>query len=313
MKFKDLRENIAARMVSMAVKHTTPKKKPLVKEGDVADAVIGKETMDSLRRIRQSQKEQETMSSAEKSKKAADFWNKQLAREGRADDAFAELDKEIGRVKFKNSYMDTDKGAAATAPTTKDYSDNKPATSIGATSKNYMDKGPATPIKPPPSFEKGSTTKFKDLPELDKEQWRRDRKAAGMPTLPEENSPQTGDGIYLELGESVIETEIIGETDDGYVLFVDEEAEKILQKTVTSEATYQGKNVPLNKPMSGDVAKSKVYVKGPSGRVVKVNFGDKNMAIKKHIPSRRKSFRARHRCETPGPKHKARYWSCKAW
>jgi hypothetical protein len=290
MKFKDLRENIAARMVSMAVKHTTPKKKPLVKEGDVADAVMGKETMDSLRRIRQSQKEQETMSSAEKSKKAADFWNKQLTKEGSAEDAFADLNKEIGRVKFKSNYMDTDKGAEAIGPSSKNYSDNNPATPSGTTSKSYMDKGPATPIKPPPSYVK---SKVKDLPE--------------------ENSPQTGDGIYLELGESVIETEIIGETDDGYVLFVDEEAEKILQKTVTSEATYQGKNVPLNKPMSGDVAKSKVYVKGPSGRVVKVNFGDKNMAIKKHIPSRRKSFRARHRCETPGPKHKARYWSCKAW
>ena len=79
------------------------------------------------------------------------------------------------------------------------------------------------------------------------------------------------------------------------------------------EAKYQGREVPLNKPMQGDVAKSKVYVKGPKGNVVKVNFGDKTMRIKKNIPSRRKSFRARHRCETPGPKWKARYWSCRAW
>lgn len=79
------------------------------------------------------------------------------------------------------------------------------------------------------------------------------------------------------------------------------------------EAKYQGRTVQLNKPMQGDVAKSKVYVKGPKGNVVKVNFGDPNMRIKKSNPARRKSFRARHRCDNPGPKWKARYWSCRAW
>lgn len=79
------------------------------------------------------------------------------------------------------------------------------------------------------------------------------------------------------------------------------------------EAEYQGRTVPLGKPMKGDVKKSKVYVKGPKGNVVKVNFGDKNMKIKKNIPARRKSFRARHNCANPGPRWKARYWSCKAW
>ena len=81
----------------------------------------------------------------------------------------------------------------------------------------------------------------------------------------------------------------------------------------TNEAEYQGRKVPLGKPMAGDVAKSKVYVKKPNGKVVKVNFGDKNMKIKKSNPNRRKSFRARHRCENPGPRWKARYWSCRAW
>ena len=80
------------------------------------------------------------------------------------------------------------------------------------------------------------------------------------------------------------------------------------------EATYQGKKVPLNKPMKGDVKKSKVFVDPDGdGKAQKVNFGDKNMTIKKHIPGRRKSFRARHNCDNPGPKDKARYWSCKAW
>ena len=79
------------------------------------------------------------------------------------------------------------------------------------------------------------------------------------------------------------------------------------------EAKYQGREVPLGKPMQGDVKKSKVYVKKPNGKVVKVNFGDKNMRIKKNSPGHRKSFRARHHCENPGPRWKARYWSCRAW
>ena len=79
------------------------------------------------------------------------------------------------------------------------------------------------------------------------------------------------------------------------------------------EAEYQGRKVQLGKPMAGDVKKSKVYVKGPKGNVVKVNFGDKKMKIKKSNPKRRKSFRARHNCDNPGPRWKARYWSCRAW
>ncbi len=79
------------------------------------------------------------------------------------------------------------------------------------------------------------------------------------------------------------------------------------------EAKYQGREVPLGKPMAGDVKKSKVYVRGPKGNVVKVNFGDKKMKIKKSNPKRRKSFRARHNCANPGPRWKARYWSCRAW
>ena len=82
---------------------------------------------------------------------------------------------------------------------------------------------------------------------------------------------------------------------------------------VVVEAEYQGRKVTLNKPMKGDVKKSKVYVKNEKGNVIKVNFGDPNMKIKKSNPARRKSFRARHNCKNPGPKTKARYWSCRAW
>ena len=79
------------------------------------------------------------------------------------------------------------------------------------------------------------------------------------------------------------------------------------------EAEYQGRTVKLNKPMRGDVKKFKVYVKNPKGNVVKVNFGDPDMRIKKSNPARRRSFRARHNCDNPGPKTKARYWSCRKW
>jgi hypothetical protein len=83
---------------------------------------------------------------------------------------------------------------------------------------------------------------------------------------------------------------------------------------VVIEAEYRGRKVKLNKPMRGDVKKFKVYVKDPKTKnVKKVNFGDPNMRIKKSNPKRRKSFRARHNCDNPGPKTKARYWSCRKW
>lgn len=80
------------------------------------------------------------------------------------------------------------------------------------------------------------------------------------------------------------------------------------------EAEYHGRDVPLGKPMAGDVKKFKVYVKDPkTGNIKKVNFGDPNMRIKKSNPARRRSFRARHHCDNPGPRTKARYWSCRKW
>jgi len=87
-----------------------------------------------------------------------------------------------------------------------------------------------------------------------------------------------------------------------------------------SEAEYQGRNVQLGKIMQGDIKKFKVYVKNDKGKVVKVNFGfggksakGKRMVIKKNNPERRKSFRARHNCDNPGPRWKPRYWACRTW
>jgi len=82
---------------------------------------------------------------------------------------------------------------------------------------------------------------------------------------------------------------------------------------VITEAEYQGRKVQLGKPMRGDVKKFKVYVKNPKGNVIKVNFGDPNMRIRKSNPARRRSFRARHRCHTANDRTSARYWSCRNW
>ena len=80
------------------------------------------------------------------------------------------------------------------------------------------------------------------------------------------------------------------------------------------EAEYQGKKVKLNDPIRGGSKKFYVYVKNEKGNVIKVSFGDTTgLSIKRDDPARRKSFRARHNSDNPGPKTKARYWSCYQW
>ena len=91
------------------------------------------------------------------------------------------------------------------------------------------------------------------------------------------------------------------------------------EKQPMTEAEYQGRKVKLGKIMQGDAKKFKVYVKNPKGNVVKVNFGQGGdakggtMRIRKSNPKARANFRARHNCDNPGPRHKARYWSCRKW
>lgn len=114
----------------------------------------------------------------------------------------------------------------------------------------------------------------------------------------------------LEIGTVISEV-----FEDGVLIEVDDYAISIMEShgAILSEAEYKGREVELNKPMRGDVKKFKVYVKNAKGNVVKVNFGDPDMRIRKSNPARRKSFRARHNCDNPGPKDKARYWSCRKW
>ena len=120
--------------------------------------------------------------------------------------------------------------------------------------------------------------------------------------------------IIRNEAEEVEEYDVVNEND------INELVEDLrAYKPDVNEAEYQGRKVKLGKPMRGDTAKFKVYVKNPKGNVVKVNFGhkgkggEKTMRIKKSDPARRKAFRARHNCDNPGPRHKARYWSCRAW
>jgi len=133
---------------------------------------------------------------------------------------------------------------------------------------------------------------------------------------------------YLYLREVIdltgIDLEKIVETDLGeYGMFEGQMVPLDMpmpDEELINEAEYQGRKVQLGKPMQGDVKKFKVFVKNAKGKVVKVNFGfggtsakGKRMVIKDKNPKKRAAFRARHNCKNPGPRWKARYWSCKAW
>jgi len=124
--------------------------------------------------------------------------------------------------------------------------------------------------------------------------------------------------VSTDIGEDIVE-ETYDDDDEFYeqygVMYYNDDDDPI------DEAEYQGRTVKLGKPMQGDVKKFKVYVKDPKTKnVKKVNFGHggssvkgKAMKIKKNNPGARKSFRARHNCDNPGPRTKARYWSCRKW
>jgi hypothetical protein len=127
--------------------------------------------------------------------------------------------------------------------------------------------------------------------------------------------PGVGDYLDIESEDTCVEGMIADVTEDGYIVDVSESALEYLSSIAQlEEAEYHGHAVKLGKPMQGDVKKFKVYVRNPkTGKVVKVNFGDKTMRIHKSNPARRRSFRARHNCASPGPRTKARYWSCRKW
>ena len=119
--------------------------------------------------------------------------------------------------------------------------------------------------------------------------------------------------------ESVMEYDVENKQDYQDFMEYMRETYGTMKESQLEEAEYQGRKVKLGKPMQGDTKKFKVYVKNPKGNVVKVNFGQGGdakggtMRIRKSNPKARANFRARHNCDNPGPRHKARYWSCRKW
>jgi hypothetical protein len=140
--------------------------------------------------------------------------------------------------------------------------------------------------------------------------------------VPVKENDQPG-GYYGDDATEIDEYDVENEQDThDFIKFMREYTKQLAEANCNCvyEAEYQGRSVKLGKPMQGDVKKFKVYVKNDKGNVVKVNFGfggtsakGKRMVIKKDNPERRKNFRARHNCDNPGPRWKARYWSCRAW
>ena len=156
----------------------------------------------------------------------------------------------------------------------------------------------------------------------------------------QQHYPRTGDVFAFELADgTLLETYVMDQDDVGDILLdstdqiyslleqwelLDDGLNESTTDIDVEEAKYQGREVPLGKKMKGDVKKFKVYVRNPkTGNIKKVNFGhggtsakragQKTMSIKRSNPARRKSFRARHNCDNPGPRTGARYWSCKNW
>jgi len=109
------------------------------------------------------------------------------------------------------------------------------------------------------------------------------------------------------------DTEAGYEDDYGSVAAPEDDINQLFIGNGINEAEYKGRTVKLGKPMKGDVKKFKVYVKNGKGNVVKVNFGDPNMEIKRDNAKRRKSFRARHKCSQAKDRTSPKYWSCRMW
>lgn len=155
---------------------------------------------------------------------------------------------------------------------------------------------------------------FKSMSPEERRQYMADKAEREKPAVPLDMIARHGKGAAGQQAKYALSTPMSEDEIDEYCPRC--LMEYIVRKKLgpLEEAEYQGRSVPLGKPSRGDVKKFKVFVKDPkTGNVKKVNFGDPNMKIKKSNPARRRSFRARHNCDNPGPRTKARYWSCKKW
>jgi len=143
--------------------------------------------------------------------------------------------------------------------------------------------------------------------------------------LNQEIDEVTFENSYLDECENCVDSEEVYGTEEDLNednFYLPEDSEYVTTKEVelneseiAQGSEYQGRKVTLNKPFRtpGGPKKFSVYVKNDKDNIVKVNFGSPDMAIRRDEPARRKSFRARMRCDSPGPKWKARYWACKTW
>ena len=232
---------------------------------------------------------------------------------------FMNLFKENAEEETTQSKPDTNKKDKPSD----NYIDTKPATDTNIDTSKLIDKEPlkAKPLKGDPKdymAKEGYEDETMMSVYQDHKTTQKDGKVSSdFSSKSFSRNPKTGTGSYLMSRDKdgEVTQDFQQNVSKPWMDYTEKggQAPMAQFRAKVNEAEYQGRKVPLGKPMAGDVAKSKVYVKKPNGKIVKVNFGDKNMKIKKSNPKRRKSFRARHRCENPGPRWKARYWSCRAW
>ncbi len=209
---------------------------------------------------------------------------------------------------LENKYMSKDTGATAPTRPTRNAADTSPLTEpkVKKDPKEYMTKE---------GFDDETLMSvYQDHTVSDKNGKVRDE----FTSRSFARNPATGTGSYLiqqQKDGEITRDEFQQDVSKPWMDYTEKGGQGPMAqfRATTNEAKYRGRTVPLGKKMPGDVKKSKVYVRKPNGNIVKVEFGDPNMRIKKSNPKRRKSFRARHNCANPGPRWKARYWSCRSW
>lgn len=229
-----------------------------------------------------------------------------------ARDSVSPIHSNANRDKSNNdlekNYMDKDSGATPPARPTRNVVDTKPLTEpkVKKDPQDYMAKEGVE--------DETMISAYQDQTVTDKN----GKVSDEFTSRSFARNPATGTGSYMlkrEKDGNIEQDDFQQNVSKPWMDYTEKGGQGPMApfRATTNEAEYQGRSVPLGKPMAGDVKKSKVYVKNAKGNVVKVNFGDPNMTIKKSNPKRRKSFRARHNCANPGPRTSARYWSCRAW
>lgn len=156
---------------------------------------------------------------------------------------------------------------------------------------------------------------FKSMSPEERREYMADKAERRHPAVPLDMIAKHGKGETQQQAKYALSAPVVEDEIDEYCPRCLMEVLKGQHPEQLGEAQYQGRTVPLGKPFrtSGGPKKFSVYVKNKKGNIIKVNFGDPNMKIKKNIPGRRKSFRARHKCHTAKDRTSARYWSCRAW